>query len=339
MNPGSITAPGSWKTPDTHFLRVLEEPWYRVVAELTDVFTGLTVDFWRGRGVRNLHLPLTTGSVSSPMGLGSDSSPVAVTVGGVPTHLADSMQFLLEYGCRVFDPGCYYLMPSFRGEDADATHLPQFFHSEAEIHGGLDDVISTVEDYLAHLSRGLLDALADQIAGAAGDTGHVERLAKGGPLERMTLDEAQAVLGDDTKLIRLDPRGFRVLTREGEQELMRRAGGFVWVTEMDHLSVPFYQAFATDRGRALNADLLFGIGETVGAGERHVGAASLDEALALHRVPSDDYAWYRTMKERHPLRTAGFGLGVERFLIWLLRHDDIRDIPLVLRFNGQAIQP
>lgn len=47
-----------------------------------------------------MHLPITTGSISSPMGLGSDSIPVKIQLGGRDTYLADSMQFALEYGCR-----------------------------------------------------------------------------------------------------------------------------------------------------------------------------------------------------------------------------------------------
>ena len=43
---------------------------------------------------------LITGSISSPMGLGSDSLPVKINLNGVSTYLADSMQFLLDYGNR-----------------------------------------------------------------------------------------------------------------------------------------------------------------------------------------------------------------------------------------------
>lgn len=336
-----VRPPRSWKAPATHYLRVLEDPWYRLIAEVTDAFTNLTVDFWRSRGVRNLHLPLTTGSISSPLGLGSDSSPVAVTVGGVKTNLADSMQFMLEFGCRLFPSGCYYVMPSFRGEDADPTHLSQFFHSEAEICAGLGTLIGVIEDYLAFLARGYLNDMGGQIRRAAGQLDHVEAMAAGIPFEQVTFDEAEQWLGSDPELIRYDERGFRVLTRAGEQRLISQASGAaIWVTGMDHLSVPFYQAFADKEGlRAKSADLLFGVGETVGAGERHAGADTLDRALAIHQVKADDYTWYRTMKERFPLQTSGFGMGVERFLLWLLGHDDIRDIPLVLRFNGQSVQP
>ncbi|GAA2552195.1 hypothetical protein GCM10010435_23080 [Winogradskya consettensis] len=48
---------------------------------------------------------------------------MAVDLFGQKTYVADSMQFMLEYACRFSDSGAWYLMPRFRGEDADETHL------------------------------------------------------------------------------------------------------------------------------------------------------------------------------------------------------------------------
>jgi asparaginyl-tRNA synthetase len=272
------------------------------------------------------------------MGLGSDSSPVLVDLAGVPTYLADSMQFMLEYGCRLSEEGCYYVMPSFRGEDADDRHLCQFFHSEAEIPGGLDDVIDSVELYIRFLITRIVERHADDIRAVTGDVDHLEEALDQG-FTRMTFDEAVEILGDKNEFVE-QYSDWRTLTRVGEQQLLERIGPFVWVTEMDLLSVPFYQAFA-DEGmtKAANAALLFGIGEVVGAGERHATAEQLAQALTMHEVGVDEYAWYVEMKERYLMRTAGFGMGVERFLLWVLKHDDIRDIPLLLRFNGQQILP
>jgi len=84
----------------------------------------------------------------------------------------------------------------------------------------------------------------------------------------------------------------------------------------------------------LAADLLFGIGETVGAGERHASESELRGALATHGIDSEPYAWYVQMKALRPMRTAGFGLGTERYVCWLLGHNDIRDCQLLPRFNG-----
>ena len=133
---------------------------------------------------------------------------------------------------------------------------------------------------------------------------------------------------------------WRNLTRRGERALMEQFGGFVWVTHWDHLAVPFYQAFGdAERRTARNADLLFGIGETVGAGERHTSDVEMVEALDLHRVDAEPYTWYADMKREAPMRTAGFGLGVERLLLWVLKHDDIRDMQLLPRCNGRRDIP
>jgi len=333
--------PKSWRDLGTHYIRVLEEPWYRTVVALQDAITELTVGFWSGRGLRTLHLPITTGSISSPMGLGSDSLPVKVEMFGVETYLADSMQFALEYGCRLSPEGCYYVMPSFRGEAVDETHLAQFFHSEAEIPGGLDDVMAAVEDYLGHLCRGLLDRLPDELLAAAGGLSHVEGLASGDTrFERLIFDEAVGLLGDDPRFVEVGEGGWRDINRAGERRLMAEVGEFLWLTHWDHMTVPFYQAFA-DGGRRLarNADLLFGVGETVGAGERHETAGDVLEACRMHGVDPKAYEWYREMRERFPMRTSGFGMGIERFMLWVLRHDDVRDLQLLPRVNGVTVVP
>jgi asparaginyl-tRNA synthetase len=271
------------------------------------------------------------------MGAGSDSKPVHVNLLGAPTYLADSMQFMLEFGCRLAGADTYYVMPSFRGEDTDARHLAQFFHSEAELPGGLDDVIDVAQRYLVRLAGDFIARHEDLIASVAGTTAHVAALADGKVFRRLTFDEAVVVL-DGVGVEQHD--GWRSLSREGELELMRRVGQFTWVTHWDHLSVPFYQAYADEAGQlARNADLLFGIGETVGAGERHCSADQVYRALAKHEVDPEPYHWYADMRTEIPMQTSGFGLGVERFLLWLTDHDDIRDMQLLPRENGRVIVP
>ncbi|MFJ1708967.1 asparagine synthetase A [Kitasatospora sp. NPDC088346] len=336
--PLGLTPPGSWQDPDSHYLTALTSPWYAALLGLQSTLTAATVSFWTARGLRFGHLPVTTGSVSSPMGLGSDSLPVQVDLFGAPTYLADSMQFGLEFLCRLNPEGAYYLMPSFRGEAPDATHLCQFFHSEAEIPGTLDDVIEVTEAYLRHVVAELVAGHAETIREAAGGLDHVEALlADPAPFRRITFEEAVAELGDDPAYVSTAD-GWRTLTRAGERELMRRLGEFVWVTHWDQLAVPFYQR-RDEHGRAFNGDLLFGPGEVVGAGERHIDGPEVLAALRTHEVDPAEYAWYVDMKSRIPLLTSGFGLGVERFFMWLLRQSDIRDFALLPRVNGRTVLP
>lgn len=337
---GRIRPPGSWGNDRGNFGRALRSPWYRLVSDLEDVFVRATVAYGHAHGHRMMHLPVTTRTITCPTGLGSDSLPVPVTANGVDTYLADSMQFLLEYGMRLAPEGCYGIMHTFRGEDPDRTHLNQFLHSEGEIAGDLDDLIRHVEGYVRHLAGAFLEEQGAALSAAVGDVGHLERMATAaGGFPRLTFEEAVRLLEGDDLAVR-DGGDWRTLTRHGERRLMEMVNEFVWVTNFDHLAVPFYQAFSDDSQRyASNADLFFGIGEVVGSGQRHTTGDELRKALAMHGTPERDYAWYVQMKEEFPMTTSGFGMGVERFLLWVLKHDDIRDIPLVSRVDEDATWP
>ncbi|MGC4768473.1 asparagine synthetase A [Micromonospora sp. DT44] len=339
MTDENITPPRTWEDSETHYLKALQGGWYRLVVKLQDCVTSATVEFWSARGVRFGHLPVTTGSISSPMGLGSDSTPVSVSMFDVRTYLADSMQFGLEYLCRLSEAGAYYMMPSFRGEASDSTHLCQFFHSEAEIPGTLADTQVLVEEYIRHILLRLRRECGPDIARASGSLDHFARLDDPTPFRSLTLDQAIDMLDGDPELVKTDPDlGFRGLTRAGERKIMELCGEFVWITHFDERSVPFYQA-NDGEGHALNGDLLFGPGEVVGAGERHVDGESVRAALRLHEVPETEYGWYVAMKDSAPMLTSGFGLGVERLLMWVTQQTDIRDFQVFVRENGVAILP
>jgi aspartyl/asparaginyl-tRNA synthetase len=303
-----------------------------MLTRLYGVLLEATSAFYANTRVTPVLMPLTVSSVSSPMGLGSDSLPVRIDLLGEEVYLADSMQFQLEFMLRHGLEGAYYVMPSFRGEEADETHLNQFFHSEAEIRGGLDDVIGLVERYVFSMTQRLLDhPVGEQIEKAAGGLDHLHSFVAQGSLARIAFDEAAELLGASC----FETRGgnIPVITRKGEAALIERFGGAVWLTHPPLLSVPFYQR-RDAQGRAECADLLLGVGEVVGCGARHVGGDEVREALRTHRIDPSEYQWYVEMKERLPLATAGFGLGIERYVLWLLNHHDIRDLHVMPRIKG-----
>ncbi|KAJ8345746.1 hypothetical protein SKAU_G00299390 [Synaphobranchus kaupii] len=105
------------------------------------------------------------------------------------------------------------------------------------------------------------------------------------------------------------PQFGRKLTRKGERALIEKYGSAVWLTEMDHLGVPFYQAYVDGSGKqkAKATDLLLGLGETIGLGERHSTSEMVQEALRQHAVPEDSYKWYIDMRQITPLLTSGWG--------------------------------
>lgn len=335
--------PNLWKSEKDFYLNVLVNPWYKLLVKLENLVSMETMKFYEEKGIITMHLPVTTGSISSPMGRGSDSLPVKVNLEGIDTYLADSMQFLLEYGCRLNEKGVYYVMPSFRGEKADERHLCQFYHSEAEIPGNLEDVMNLVEEYVKYLSKKILENFKEELEKAIGDISHIEKIANyNGNFPRITFNQAEQALkekfGDNINDYIEYNDGWRNITRKAEQELIKIYDGIVWITNYDILAVPFYQKFDDDlAGSTKNADLLFGIGETVGCGERHQNDMDLLKSMKLHEVDKEEYEWYIKLKEKYPLQTAGFGMGIERYLMWVLKASDIRNMQICLRFNGEQI--
>lgn len=336
-----MVEPNSWENPSKHFLYVLNSEWYKLLAKLENTISYETMKFYEKRKMITIHLPVTTSSISSPMGRGSDSTPVKVNLEGIDTYLADSMQFLLEYGCRINEKGVFYIMPSFRGEKADERHLCQFYHSEAEIPGCLDDVIKLVDEYIKYLSKCIIKKHKIDLEKMIGDVSHIEKIAYyKGKFPRITFDEAEEELkkkhrNNINKYIEYND-GWRNITKLGEQELLKIHNGIVWVTNYDELAVPFYQKSDKSKiGTARNADLMLGIGETVGCGERHANLQEVLNALEKHEVSKDEYEWYIKMKEEFPMQTSGFGMGIERYLMWILKAKDIRNMQICLRFNGE----
>lgn len=261
---------------------------------------------------KHVLVPVTTDSISSTLDLGSDSQPVRIALFGQDTHLADSMQLSLEYMLRIEESlkGAFYLGCSFRGEDTDSMHLNQFNHIECELPGLLNDGIHVAERYIIAITHAILDRHADTIRAIAGRTSHYSNLLSlakkaDSKFPRITLSDAlplEEIFGvPNTWKYALpdEPTKGRVLTRSGERTLIEKFGAAVWLTQMDHLSVPFYQAFAPHAGnsRALCADLLLGPGEVLRLGQRHINASEVSEALKTRELHTLEFDWYLNIRD------------------------------------------
>ncbi|EKV05982.1 Aminoacyl-tRNA synthetase, class II (D/K/N) [Penicillium digitatum] len=348
--------PKLWQNPQTYAVQALHSPWHRTMLHLQSALFHASIDFFRHKlHYEYLVVPLTTGSISSPMGLGSDSQPVRIQLNHQPTYLADSQQFLLEYALRLQDVpnGVYYAGTSCRGEDHDATHLNQFCHVECELLGGLAAGMTVASQYIIDLTQSLLDSHSTEIARYAGTTSHMQQLlelyrANNNSFPTITLAEVLALPELTSEMwecvVPGAPEYGRLITRKGEQMLIAKFGGACWLTEMDHLSVPFYQAYSPgtptqEVAKAQCADFLVGMGEVLGCGHRHVSVDQAMRGLREHGVNPEDYKWYLEMRRERDLETTGWGIGTERYLCWVLGHDDVRDVQIFPRLKGLECAP
>ncbi|XP_038593462.1 asparagine--tRNA ligase-like, partial [Micropterus salmoides] len=215
-------------------------------------------------------------------------------------YLADSMQFVLEYFLRFQE------------------NLPGTYYISPSFRG--EDPDTTHLNQFYHVECELLGDMDKAMSIAEGFLAHLTKFTC-------------------TCHSHAEQAGWK--NGKGERVLIEKYGGAVWLTEMDHLGVPFYQAYVKGTGRvkAKAADLLLGLGETVGLGKCHSTPEMEQEALRHHVVPEQSYKWYINMRQVKPLLTSGWGMGTERYLCWLLQHDDIRDINIIPRMKGMKYMP
>lgn len=302
----------------------------------------------------NVDLFMMTNSISSPSGSGSDSLPIEFKFGKQYTFLTDSAQFGFEPIILSGLKKLYCYLPSLRGEDADARHLNQFYHCEYECLGTLNKIIPVVEGLIAAITKDLLTE-KKIISRLSRDSKQslklLSKLLKGNKFKRITFDEAINLLEKNNfkNLINYASNG-RDITPKGEIVLAKLLNTNLpfWITHFDRDRVPFYQKpQASNPNKVLNADLIcppiidnaFG-GEVAGAGQRQDKADEILNSLKRQRVSLKDYQWYVDLRNMPNYNTtAGFGLGIERFIGWILGLKDIKYSTIYPRIKNLKITP
>lgn len=85
---------------------------------------------------------------------------------------------------------------------------------------------------------------------------------------------------------------------------------------------------ANDDGRTVaGADLLVpGVGEIVGSSQREERFDVLDARLKEEGVDPASIDWYLDLRKYGGVKHAGYGLGFERFLMYITGISNIRDV-------------
>lgn len=288
----------------------------------------------------NVDLFMITPSISSPMGPGSDSETIPIKFGNLETFLVDSSQFGFEPILMNNFDLLYCYLPSMRGENPDKRHLNQFFHCEAELKGNLNDVIRLVEDYIKSITNSLYE-VSSLVSCLSLSPEHsikaIQTIIKTENFKKITFDLAVKTLEEHgySKYINYTNHG-RDISNQGEIELAKiiSPSAPFWITHFDRDRVPFYQKpNPENKNQTLNADLIFPPlietsfgGEIVGCGQRQDTESECCESLDRQNLSKSQYDWYISLRGMPEYNTtSGFGMGIERYITWLLCRDDIKN--------------
>ncbi|MEK7638952.1 MAG: amino acid--tRNA ligase-related protein [Patescibacteria group bacterium] len=340
----------------SHYYRqVATDPYFAVLTHLRHHVRAISDAYFSNVvGAKNVDLFLMTSSVSSPAGPGSDSEPIPLTFGGFDTYLVDSSQFGFEPVLIGGVPRAYCYLASMRGEDPDKRHLNQFYHCEYEAQETFEVAQAVAEGYVRSLAS-LIKEMTHTVEKLSQDPKKsreaLDVLLATKLFQQITFDEAEALLLKHgyTEGIRESVHG-KDLTSAGERELLKILGtkAPVWVTHYHRDRVPFYQKPAADNSeRVINGDLLFPSiienafgGEVLGMGQRQDSVEEMYESMRRQGIDPNPYEWYVDLRRISNYKTtSGFGLGIERFISWVLGFDNISKAILYPRMKGTQMHP
>lgn len=341
--------------PSLHYLQISNYSYFSALICLRS-YIKLISDYYFTSiiGAKNIDLFMLTPSVSSPMGPGSDSEAIEIKFGDINSYLTDSSQFGFEPLLLNGLDKLYCYMPSMRGENPDKRHLNQFFHCEMEMRGSLEDVKKIVEGYIRIMCETILkaDSVIRLISKDYKKTREILlAVVSIDKFENSSFDEAVSLLekAGSGNLVNYTEYG-RDISSEGELKFLEIIKNSlpIWINNFDRGRVPFYQKPLEDNdNKVINADLLFPPikkgsfgGEIVGGGQRQDDTKSMYESLFRQNISANPYEWYIDLRrqEKYSL-SAGFGLGIERFIAWALGLDDIKDAIIYPRLKNIISYP
>jgi len=219
---------------------------------------------------------------------------------------------------------CYTIAPSFRAEKSRTRrHLTEYWHLEVEIpFCGLKELLEVEEEFITHICHELAEKAGPELEQLGRDPGYLAKIEP--PFQRLTYDEA---------VERLQALGIQIewgedLTWTHERALSERFDEPFFITHFPRSAKAFYHK--PDPGRpevTLSADLLApeGYGEITGGGERIEDYDALLKRIEEEGLDPADYGWYLDLRRYGSVQHAGFGLGVERMVMWVCKLEHIRD--------------
>jgi len=303
------------------------------ILKFRHTLTRIVHQWFHDNGFIEIHAPVLT-----PTPLYDDRTPIALQVHGQNVYLTQCVGFYLEAAVHAFEK-IYNIGPSFRAEESRSKrHLMEYWHIKAELaFVDFEDMVATVEQFIRDVSERSIRE-GSELARIIG----TEMCEDGLKIPFPRIDYSEAV--DWLKAKGSDMEFGKSLGSDDESLLNSRFGNTpFWVVGIPRSIEPFpYVINSVDPRRTKTADLIAsrGFGELLGIAEKIHALPMLDERLAEKGKAGDTrYEWLRELRQYGCVPHGGFGMGLERFIRWLLRIPHVRDTIPFHRAFGRRIDP
>lgn len=255
--------------------------------------------------------------------------------------LTVSGQLNLEsYACAMGK--VYTFGPTFRAENSNTSrHLAEFWMIEPEVaFADLTANADLAESFLSEVIRGVLRRCPDDMAffDERSDGELISRLTEVAEKEftRMSYSDAVTLLLDSGQSFEFPVSWGADLQSEHERFITEQViKGPVVVTDYPQEIKAFYMRLNDDERTVAAMDVLVpGVGEIIGGSQREERLNVLDARMESRLA--EELWWYRDLRRYGTVPHAGFGLGLERLLLYITGMDNIRDAIPFPRVPGNA---
>lgn len=217
----------------------------------------------------------------------------------------------------------YCVAPSFRAEKSRTIrHLTEFWHVEAEqAFATMEDMMQLEENLVTYVCHRTAERCRRELEGLEVDIQKLLDVKT--PFPRITYDEA---------IERLQRKGFTIewgedLGFDEEKALAEDLGHPFFIYAYPRKIKAFYcKTYRENPELVMSEDMLVPrIGEILTGGAREDDKEELIRRLREFGLRQEDYEWYIDLRRYGTVPHAGFGLGVERLLAWMLDLENVID--------------
>ncbi len=286
---------------------------------------------------------VTTLDLEKPPRDGQDGVDFSEDFFGKQASLTVSGQLQAEAYALAFGK-VYTFGPTFRAENSNTPrHAAEFWMIEPEIaFADLNDDMDLAEDMVRSVIDAVMQKAPDELSflNEFVDKGLIQRLdhVRNSDFARISYTEAVEKLISSGEKFEYPARWGMDLQTEHERYLAEKHFMRpVFVTDYPKEIKAFYMRANPDGRTVAAVDLLVpGVGEMLGGSQREERYEKLLGRIRELGLKEEEYGWYLDLRRFGTVSHAGFGLGFERFVMYLTGISNIRDVLSFPRTAGHA---